>query len=329
MNKVKLLTIMIPLFNEEECINELYIQLDKVSNSLTCSCEFLFINDGSTDQTLELIKKIQHSDSRIAIVDLSRNYGKEIAMTAGLDYMKGDTLVIIDADLQDNPELLPLMVKEIENGYDDVYAQRTSRKGESWLKKTTSFLFYRLLAMMSSVPIQKDTGDFRMLSFKAIQALRQLGENERNMKGLFSFIGFKKKPIYYVRDERIAGKTKWNYFKLINLAIRGIIAFSIKPLRIISITGFVISLASFAFLIKIVIKAVFYGDPVAGYPSMMSAILLLGGLQLLSIGVLGEYLGIVFSETKKRPIYFINDYFKINQNSETNSNAKGNEVKPN
>ena len=321
MNKVKLLTIMIPVFNEEECINELYNQLDSVSNSLSCVCEFLFINDGSTDQTLELIKQIQCVDSRISIVDLSRNYGKEIAMTAGLDYMKGDTLVIIDADLQDNPELLPLMVQEIENGYDDVYAQRTSRKGESWLKKTTSFLFYRLLATMSSVPIQKDTGDFRMLSFKAVQALRQLGENERNMKGLFSFIGFKKKPIYYIRDERIAGKTKWNYFKLINLAIRGIIAFSIKPLRIISITGFVISLASFAFLIKIVIKAVFYGDPVAGYPSMMSAILLLGGLQLLSIGVLGEYLGIVFSETKKRPIYFINDYFNANQNSETNLNV--------
>ena len=321
MNKVKLLTIMIPVFNEEECINELYNQLDRVSNSLSCVCEFLFINDGSTDQTLGLIKQIQCVDSRISIVDLSRNYGKEIAMTAGLDYMKGDTLVIIDADLQDNPELLPLMVQEIENGYDDVYAQRTSRKGESWLKKTTSFLFYRLLATMSSVPIQKDTGDFRMLSFKAVQALRQLGENERNMKGLFSFIGFKKKPIYYIRDERIAGKTKWNYFKLINLAIRGIIAFSIKPLRIISITGFVISLASFAFLIKIVIKAVFYGDPVAGYPSMMSAILLLGGLQLLSIGVLGEYLGIVFSETKKRPIYFINDYFNANQNSETNLNV--------
>lgn len=318
MNKVKLLTIMIPVFNEEECVNELYNQLKKVSEDLHCNCEFLFINDGSIDQTLQLLKKIQHNDARVSIVDLSRNYGKEIAMTAGLDYMTGDTLVIIDADLQDNPSLLPLMVKEIENGYDDVYAQRTSRKGESWLKKTTSFLFYRLLAVMSSVPIQKDTGDFRMLSSKAIKALKQLGENERNMKGLFSFIGFKKKPIYYVRDERVAGKTKWNYFKLINLAIRGITAFSIKPLRIISITGLIISFISFVFLIKVVVKAIFFGDPVAGYPSMMSAILLLGGLQLLSIGVLGEYLGIVFSETKKRPIYFINDY--INQNSDNNSN---------
>ena len=309
---------MIPVYNEEECVDELYNQLKKVSENLSCICEFLFINDGSVDKTLQMIKQIQQKDSRVSIVDLSRNYGKEIAMTAGLDYMTGDTLVIIDADLQDNPDLLPLMVHEIENGYDDVYAQRTSRKGESWLKKTTSFLFYRLLAIMSSVPIQKDTGDFRMLSSKAIAALRKLGENERNMKGLFSFIGFKKKPIYYVRDERVAGKTKWNYFKLINLAIRGITAFSVKPLRIISITGLIISLISFGFLIKVVIKAIYYGDPVAGYPSMMSAILLLGGLQLLSIGVLGEYLGIVFSETKKRPIYFINDYIKLNSDNSPN-----------
>lgn len=311
MNKVKLLTVMIPIFNEEECVVGLYEKLDEVSKSLSCNCEFLFINDGSTDCTLQLLQDIQSKDKRICIVDLSRNYGKEIAMTAGLDYLKGDTLVIIDADLQDNPALLPLMVQEIENGYDDVYAQRTSRKGETWLKKATSRWYYKTLASMSSVAIQKDTGDFRMLSSKAIRALRQFGENERNMKGLFSFIGFKKKAIYYERDERIAGKTKWNYFKLFNLAVRGITSFSTKPLRMISITGIIISLVSFVFLIKIVFKAIFYGDPVAGYPSIMSTILFLGGLQLLSIGVLGEYLGIIFSETKKRPIYFINDYYNI------------------
>lgn len=314
MNKVNLLTIMIPVYNEEECIIELFEKLNTVSKQLKCKCEFLFVNDGSTDSTLVLIKELQKQDNRISIIDLSRNYGKEIAMTAGLDYMKGDTLVIIDADLQDNPELLPLMLQEIENGYDDVYAQRTSRKGETWLKKTTSYWYYRILAAMSTVPIQKDTGDFRMLSSKAIRALRKFGENERNMKGLFSFIGFKKKAIYYQRDERIAGKTKWNYFKLINLAIRGITSFSTKPLRIISIMGILISLASFIFLIKIIFKAIWYGDPVAGYPSMMSTILLLGGLQLLSIGVLGEYLGIIFSETKKRPIYFINDYYTKTEN---------------
>lgn len=310
MSKVNYLTIMIPVYNEEECIDELYGRLLSVSSSISPKCEFLFVNDGSTDRTLSLLIELKEKDERVSVVDLSRNYGKEIAMTAGLDYMRGDTLVIIDADLQDNPELLPEMLKEIENGYDDVYAQRISRKGETWLKKTTSYWYYRILAYMSTVPIQKDTGDFRMLSTKAIEALRTLKEKERNMKGLFSFIGFKKKAIYYERDERIAGKTKWNYFKLINLAIRGITAFSIKPLRIISIVGILVSLFSFLFLVKVIFKALIYGDAVAGYPSMMTAILFLGGLQLLAIGVLGEYLGIIFSETKKRPIYFINDYYK-------------------
>ncbi|HEY0046991.1 MAG TPA: glycosyltransferase family 2 protein [Flavobacterium sp.] len=309
MSKVRLLTIMIPVFNEQECIAGLYSKLVDVANILTCDCEILFINDGSTDDTLDIIKNLQVSDARVSIVDLSRNYGKEVAMTAGLDYLKGDTLVIIDADLQDNPSMLSLMLVEIENGYDDVYAQRISRKGETWLKKASSLWYYKVLAAMSTVPIQKDTGDFRMLSQKAIIALKNLRENERNMKGLFSFIGFKKKAVYYERDERFAGKSKWNYFKLLNLAIKGITAFSTKPLRMISISGVIISFISFIFLIKIVFTALFYGDPVAGYPSLMSTVLFLGGIQLLSIGVLGEYVGIIFSETKKRPIYFVNDYY--------------------
>lgn len=300
---------MIPVFNEQECISGLYRKLIEVVNTLSCDCEILFINDGSTDETLQIVKNLQLSDPRVSIVDLSRNYGKEVAMTAGLDYLSGDTLVIIDADLQDNPSMLPLMLAEIENGYDDVYAQRISRKGETWFKKASSLWYYKLLAAMSTVPIQKDTGDYRMLSHKAITALKSLGENERNMKGLFSFIGFKKKAIYYERDERFAGKTKWNYFKLFNLAVRGITAFSTKPLRMISISGVIISFISFIFLAKIVFKALFYGDPVAGYPSIMSTVLFLGGIQLLSIGVLGEYVGIIFSETKKRPIYFVNDYY--------------------
>lgn len=309
MNKVNLLTILIPVYNEEDCIVSLYEHLNEVSEKLSCNSEFLFVNDGSNDKTLELILELQQKDSKVSLLDLSRNYGKEIAMTAGIDHMKGDTLVIIDADLQDNPDFLPQMVEEIENGYDDVYAQRISRKGESWLKKKTSSWYYKILAYMSSVPIQKDTGDFRMLSNKAVVALKQFGENERNMKGLFSFIGFKKKAIYFHRNERVAGETKWNYFSLINLAIRGITSFSIKPLRLISIIGVLVSAVSFLFLLKVVFKALFYGDPVAGYPSMMTAVLLLGGLQLLAIGVLGEYLGIIFSETKKRPIYFVNDYY--------------------
>ena len=308
INKVNLLTILIPVFNEEDCIEILYSKLDRVSQALKCKCEFLFVNDGSTDQSLIVLNKLSEKDTRVVIVDLSRNYGKEIAVTAGIDYLRGDALVIIDADLQDSPELLPKMLIEIENGYDDVYAQRRTRAGETWLKKITAFLYYRILEKASSIPIQKDTGDFRMLSAKAIRAVRQFGENERNMKGLFSFIGFKKKAILYDRDQRVAGNTKWNYFKLIGLALRGITAFSIKPLRMISVGGVIVSLFSFVFLIKVIVKALLYGDPVAGYPSLMAVVLFLGGLQLLSIGVLGEYLGIVFSETKKRPVYFINEY---------------------
>lgn len=309
MSKVSLLTIMIPVYNEEECLRDLHAKLLDVMITLPCDCELLFINDGSTDNTLNIIQTIQAEDPRVAIVDLSRNYGKEIAMTAGLDYLKGDTLVIIDADLQDDPAMLTQMLTEIENGYDDVYAQRISRKGETWFKKASSLWYYKVLAYMSSVPIQKDTGDFRMLSQKAIKALKDLRENERNMKGLFSFIGFKKKAVFYERDERFAGKTKWNYLSLFNLAVRGITAFSTKPLRMISVSGVIISFVSFIFLIKIVFTALFYGDPVAGYPSLMSTVLFLGGIQLLSIGVLGEYIGIIFSETKKRPIYFVNDYY--------------------
>ncbi len=309
MYTVRLLTIMIPVYNEQECIRSLYEKIDQVAGALSCASEFLFINDGSTDETLSILKNLQDADPRIAILDLSRNYGKEIAMTAGIDHLSGDALVIIDADLQDDPSMLPLMLAEIEKGFDDVYAQRISRKGETWFKKASSRWYYKLLASMSTVPIQKDTGDFRMLSGKAIEALKNLGESERNMKGLFSFIGFKKKAILYERDRRFAGQTKWNYFKLINLAVRGITAFSTKPLRLISFSGIVISLISFVFLAKIVFKALFYGDPVAGYPSLMSTVLFLGGIQLLSIGVLGEYVGIIFSETKKRPLYFVNEYY--------------------
>ena len=310
MYKVQLLTIMIPVFNEQECVLGLYSKLVEVCNQLDCDSEFLFINDGSTDDTLEILKTAQRKDSRISIVDLSRNYGKEVAMTAGIDYLTGDTLVIIDADLQDNPSMLPQMILEIENGYDDVYAQRISRSGETWFKRSSATWYYKILAAMSTVPIQKDTGDFRMLSTKAIAALRSLGENERNMKGLFSFIGFKKKAIFYEREQRFAGETKWNFIKLVNLAVRGITAFSTKPLRMIFVSGVIISIISFIFLGKILLKAIFYGDPVAGYPSIMSTVLFLGGIQLLSIGILGEYLGIVFSETKKRPIYFINEFYK-------------------
>lgn len=307
--KVEKLTILIPVYNEQECLEMLYQRLVNVADKLEeVETEFLFVNDGSRDDSLQIIKRLQRSDKRVALLDLSRNFGKEVAMTAGIDYATGDALVIIDADLQDPPELIGEMLKGIEDGYDDLYAKRSNRKGETWMKKSTSKLYYRMLKKISDIPVQEDTGDYRMFSKRAIDALRRLKENERNMKGLFSFIGFKKKPIYYERDPRIAGKTKWNYWKLVNLAAQGFMSTSKVPLRLISIMGIFVSLIAFLYLIFVVVRAAIWGDPVSGYPSMVSIILFLGGGQMLALGIIGEYLGIVFSETKKRPIYYVNEY---------------------
>ncbi len=305
---INMLSVLVPVYNEEECIELLYNRLVGVFSKLSCQSEILFVNDGSRDNTLFLIKNLHQKDKRVSFIDLSRNFGKEIAMAAGIDYVKGDALVIIDADLQDPPELIIEMFKELEQGYDDIYAKRINRKGESWFKKKTSKIYYKLLKDISDIPIQEDTGDYRMFSKRAISALRELKENERNMKGLFSYIGFKKKPIYYERDARIAGSTKWNYWKLINLAIKGFTSFSKMPLRIVSFIGLTVSIVAFAYLVTVVIRAMIWGDPVTGYPSLVSVILFLGGVQLLALGIIGEYLGIIFSETKKRPIYYINEY---------------------
>ena len=308
MNKVTCLSVLVPVYNEEECIKLLHERLSKVLDQLNCQSEILFVNDGSKDNTILMLRELQLIDLRVSYLDLSRNYGKETAMSAGIDYIVGDALVIIDADLQDPPELIPKMLEGIEEGYDDVYAQRTSRDGETFIKKYTSKQYYRWLKKMSDIPVIEDTGDFRMFSKKAINGLRMLKENERNMKGLFSYIGFNKKPILYQRDARIAGSTKWNYPKLIGLAIKGLTAFSTTPLRFVSIMGILVSLCAFLFLAYTFVKSIIWGNPVAGYPSLISIMLFLGGIQLLALGIIGEYIGIIYSETKKRPLYYINEY---------------------
>ena len=305
--KIQLLTILIPVYNESDCLQILYERLQLLSEKLSCAVQILFVNDGSTDDTLLKIKEFQEKDNRITFVDLSRNYGKEIALSAGIDYTKGDALVIIDADLQDPPELIPEMLLGIEEGYDDVYAQRTNRKGETWLKRFSSKVYYKWMEKLSDIPIQKDTGDFRMFSSRAISAIKQIQEKERNMKGLFSYIGLRKKVIYYERDARIAGSTKWNYWQLFQLAIKGLTSFSIIPLRIVSLIGSIVSFSAFVYLIKVLTKALLYGDEVAGYPSLMSTLLFVSGVILLALGVMGEYIGIIYKETKNRPLYFINE----------------------
>ena len=315
-NGKKLISILIPAYNEHESLPLLYDRLIKLMNSQAkYDFEVLFVNDGSKDNTLDLIKFLRKKDPRINYVNLSRNYGKEVAMAAGFDYVKGDALVLMDADLQDPPELIPEMIKYWEEGYDDVYARRKSRKGESPLKKLTSWGFYRVLQSMTNIEIQKDTGDFRLLDRRCVEAIKQLRESQRYTKGLYSWIGYNKKEILYDRDPRIAGKTKWNYRRLINLSIDGITSFTTSPLRWAAILGIIISCAGFIYMLAIILKTLIYGVDVSGYASMMVVILFLGGIQLIFLGLIGEYLGRAFYEAKRRPLYFIDSY---NEQKETN-----------
>jgi polyisoprenyl-phosphate glycosyltransferase len=306
---MKKISILIPAYNEQEVMEHLYHRLGTLANdNKSYEFEFLFVNDGSRDKTMDIIKEYAAADERVAYLDLSRNFGKEIAMLAGLDHATGDATVIIDADLQDPPELIPEMIKFWEQGYDDVYAKRNSREGESWLKKFSSKLYYRILQKATHITIQQDTGDFRLLDKRCVDALTQIRESQRYTKGMFSWIGYNKKEITYDRDPRHAGETKWNYAKLINFAIDGLTSFTTAPLRISSVLGFIVSLAAFIFIVIIIIKTAMFGDPVEGYPSLMAVVLFLGGLQLLSLGVIGEYIGRIFNETKNRPLYFVEEY---------------------
>jgi len=306
---MKKISILVPTYNEQEVLEALYQRLGKLANdNKAYDFEFLFVNDGSRDKTLEIIKDYAEADDRVSYVNLSRNYGKEIAMIAGFDHVTGDAMVIIDADLQDPPELIPKMIKYWEKGYDDVYAKRNSREGETWFKKASSEWFYRILQKSTNIPIQIDTGDFRLLDRRCIEALKQMRESQRYTKGMFSWIGYKKKEITYDRDARAAGESKWNYAKLFNFAIDGITSFTTAPLRISSIFGFIISLIAFIFILVVIFKTIVFGESVSGYPSLMAVILFLGGIQLVSLGVIGEYIGRIFNETKQRPLYFVEEY---------------------
>jgi glycosyltransferase involved in cell wall biosynthesis len=306
----KSISIVVPAFNEKEVLKEFHRRVTAVLDSLPYRGEIVYVNDGSSDDTLEVMLELKKKDSRIAVVDLSRNFGKEIALTAGLDHAAGDGIVVIDADLQDPPELIPELIKHWEGGYDVVYAKRTTREGETLMKKATASLFYRLIQRISHIKIPEDTGDFRLLSRQALDSLKELREQHRFMKGLFTWIGYQQKAVPYQREPRYGGKTKWNYWRLWNFAIEGITSFSIAPLKIAVYLGLSTSLLAFAYGLFVFSKALIYGDPVHGYPSLMVVILFLGGVQLLSIGIIGEYLGRIFDETKRRPLYIVKNYYK-------------------
>lgn len=306
MTKVSLL---IPAYNEEKVLVLLYQRIKAIIDSLSqYDWEILFINDGSKDNTLAVLNSLRNQDERINILDLSRNYGKEVAMLAGFDYVRGDGVIILDADLQDPPELIPQMLNFWEQGYDDVYAKRKSRKGETFFKKKTSQWFYKILQKSTKIPIQLNTGDFRLLDRKCVEALKQIRESNRYTKGMFSWIGYNKKEILFDRDPRAAGETKWNYLKLFSLAIEGITSFTTRPLRISTVFGGIISFFSFLYAIYMLYDTFIYGNDVKGYPSLLVIILFLGGIQLLSLGIMGEYIARIFIETKNRPTYFARSY---------------------
>ena len=306
---MKTITLLIPVYNEESVLPQLFKRLDEFTkNTPNYQFEFLFINDGSTDKSFSIIAEQSKRDSRISYINLSRNFGKEIAMIAGIDHVKSDALVIIDADLQDPPELIQEMISHWEDGYDDVYARRNNRQGETWLKKKTSQWYYRILQKSTNIPIQIDTGDFRLLDRRCIEALQKFRESQRNTKAIFSWIGYKKKEIFYDRDPRLSGQTKWNYRELLNLAIDGITSFTTAPLRMATIFGFIISLIAFIWIIYLLVRPLFGVSTGAGYSSLMAVILFLGGVQLLSLGIIGEYIGRIFIETKNRPLYLIEEY---------------------
>jgi polyisoprenyl-phosphate glycosyltransferase len=301
------LTVVVPAYNESAVLAAFHERLSKVLDQLPLQSDVLYIDDGSRDDTWAIMQSLAAADPRVGTLKLSRNFGKEAALTAGLDHVDADAAVVIDADLQDPPELIPQLVEQWQTGYDVVYATRSARAGETGLKRFTAAAFYRTMEVMSDVAVPRDTGDFRLLSRRALDALSQLRERQRFMKGLFAWIGYRQTSIKYLRDPRLAGKTKWNYWRLSQFAIEGITSFSSAPLKLATWTGLAASLLAFLLGLKVLVKAMLHGDPVPGYPSLMVVVLFLGGIQLLAIGVIGEYIGRNYAESKQRPLYFIEE----------------------
>lgn len=318
----RLITVIIPTYNEEATLNQIISRLEKLAQSASkYNFEFLFVNDGSSDKTLEILQEHAQSDKRIAYINFSRNFGKEIAVAAGLDYARGDAVVIMDADGQEPPELIPQMIKWWEQGYDDVYARR-SKKKDSPVRTLMSHTYYRTLQKMTRVPIQIDTGDFRLFSRRCVLALRQFRETSRQNKALFSWIGYQKKEIEYAQPARLGGKSKWKFGllspgnSLINLAINGFTSFTTLPLRFITIMGLFVSLGTFIYIIVVLVQAAMGLPRFEGFNTLLIATLFLGGIQMISLGIVGEYIGRIFIETKNRPLYLIET---VHQNKEVGS----------
>ncbi len=298
------LSVVVPAYNEAASLPALHRRLAAVMARLG-SWEVVYVNDGSHDATLQRLCELQAADPHVAVVNLSRNFGKEVAMTAGLEHARGAAVIVIDADLQDPPELIPELVAAWRLGFDVAYAQRTARDGESWLKQTTAELFYRLMQCLGPVRLPRDTGDFRLMSRRVVDAVLGLREQHRFMKGLFAWVGFPSTAVPYHRAPRHAGRTAWTWWRLWNFAIEGITSFTVMPLKLATYIGLLTAASSMVFALQVIVRTLIFGNKVAGYPSLMTIVLFLGGVQLMTLGVMGEYLGRIFNETKNRPLYVL------------------------
>jgi polyisoprenyl-phosphate glycosyltransferase len=301
-------SVVAPAYNEAENLPAFYTELRLVMDRLNEPWELVLVNDGSHDTTLRVMQCLRQADARVAILNLSRNFGKEIATTAGLDHARGAAVILIDADLQDPPAVIPELVEAWRKGYDTVYAQRRQRLGETWLKRVTAALFYRVLRSATSVSVPPDTGDFRLMSRRVVTAILEMREQHRFMKGLFAWVGFPSCAILYDRQARYAGSSAWNYWRLWNFALEGITSFTTVPLRAATYLGLLVSFGAAVFLLQLIIRTVLFGNEVPGYPSLIAVVLFLGGAQLITLGSIGEYLGRVFNEVKRRPLYFVEQF---------------------
>jgi glycosyltransferase involved in cell wall biosynthesis len=301
------LSLVVPIFNEENSCESFFDRAIPVLKEVTDNFEIVCVNDGSTDRSLEMLQRLHASDSRIKIVDLTRNFGKELALTAGLELATGDAVIPIDADLQDPPELIPKFVERWREGFDMVVAVRDDRRSDSWLKRTTSHLFYRVIGRIGDVPVPSNAGDYRLIDRTVVEVLKRLPERNRFMKGIFAWVGFRQATVTYTRPARAAGESKWGYWKLWNFALEGIFSMTTLPLRVWTYFGVGIAFLAGCYGMFIIVRTLLFGADVAGYPSLFVAILFFSGINMVGLGILGEYVGRIFVEVKQRPLYLIND----------------------
>lgn len=311
-----LLSVVVPLYNEEEVAFETCKRLAKVLDNINETYEVVFVNDGSKDKTMEILREICKSKPQFKLLDFSRNFGHQLAITAGMDYASGQAVVVIDADLQDPPEIIPKMLEKWREGYDVVYGKRIERKGETFFKKLSAMVFYRFLKKMTDFEIPVDAGDFRLIDRKVCDRLKEIRERNRYIRGIISWLGFRQTFVEYSRDKRFAGETKYPLKRMLRFAFDAITSFSYKPLKIASYLGFLISLSSFFYLLIVIVEKIFFNNTIQGWASTLAVSLFFNGIILMMLGIIGEYIGRIYDEAKKRPLYVVREFINFNDNTE-------------